>query len=460
MESDGVSDAALADLGAGFDGALILPEDPGYDDARTVFNAAIDRRPAVIAQCAGPPDIARAIRFGREHGLEIAVRGGGHSVAGMAITEGGIVIDLRRMNSVSVDPAARTARAGGGTTMGDFDRATQPYALACTGGRVSTTGLAGLTLGGGSGWLERTFGLTCDNLLSVTLVTADGSTLRAAEDENPELFWALHGGGGNFGVVTEFTFRLHPVSTITFALLLWEPAAGFDVGRAYRDFMATAPDEVGGGFLFCTAPPEDFVPESLVGHLACGVLLTYVGGEEAAREVFRPMLELGHACAEMAELPYADFQCALDDPPGFRNYWSAEYLDAVPDEVLKRFCERADQMITPSPSQLYLLPQGGAVSRGRADYPVPWRTASWVVHPYGMWSDATDDERGRRWVQETRAELRPWSTGAVYLNFIGHEGQERVVAGFGRANYERLAAVKRQYDPENVFHLNHNVRPQ
>jgi FAD/FMN-containing dehydrogenase len=451
--------AALDDLRRDFTGAIIVPADPAYEEARTIFNAMIDRRPGVIAQCANVNDVVRAVHFGRHLGLEIAVRGGGHSVAGRCLTEGGLVIDLRRMNAVSVDPEARTATVGGGATMSHLDRGTEPYGLATTGGRVSTTGVGGFIMGGGGGWLDRKFGLACDNLLSVELVTADGSVVRAREDENPELFWALHGGGGNFGVATAFTLRLHELSSVTAALLMWRPEAGPDVLRAYRDFMASAPDEVGGGALFLTGPTESFVPAPFVGKLAFAVLVIYAGPEAEARQVAAPMLALGHQGALIAEMPYAELQCMLDDPPGYRNYWSAEYLDTFPDEAVDLFCALAKDMIVPSASQHVLFPQGGAVGRAPAKYPLPWRHAPWIVHPFGLWQDPADDERARRWARAIRADLKPWSSGAVYLNFIGDEGEDRVVAGFGRENYARLANVKAQYDPENVFRLNHNIKP-
>ncbi len=451
--------AALGELRKGFTGEIIVPGDPAYDEARTIFNAMIDRRPGVIAQCAGVDDVVRAVHYGRNLGLEIAVRGGGHGVAGKSLTEGGLVIDLRRMNAVSVDPGARTVIVGGGATMRDLDRATEPHGLAAAGGRVSTTGVGGYTLGGGDGWLARKMGLACDNLLSVEIVTADGRVVRASQEESSELFWALHGGGGNFGVATSFTFRLHELSIVTAALLLWRPEAGLGVLRAYRDFIGSAPDEVGGGVLFLTGPREKFVPEHLVGRLALAVLVVYAGPEAEARKAAAEMLSLGHEGQMIAEMPYAELQRMLDDPPGYRNYWSAEYLDTFPDEAVDLFCARACDMIVPSASQHVLFPQRGAVGRGPSEYPIPWRHAPWVVHPFGLWQDPADDERARRWARDIRADLKPWSSGAVYLNFIGDEGEDRVVAGFGRENYARLARVKRQYDPDNVFHLNHNIKP-
>ena len=457
--ADRIDPTALGELRKGFAGELLTSDHPAYDEARQIFNAMIDRRPGLIAQCAGVEDVARAVRFGRDHGLEIAVRGGGHSVAGKGLTEGGLVIDLRQMHGVSVDPGARTATVAGGATMGQLDRATEPHGLATTGGRVSTTGVGGYTLGGGDGWLARKMGLACDNLLAAELVTADGSRVRASEQENPELFWALHGGGGNFGVVTSLTFRLHELSRVTVALLLWRPAAASDVLRAYRDFMASAADEVGGATLFLTGPAEEFVPGPLVGRLTFAVLVVYAGPEARAREDVAPLLALGHEGAFIAEMPYAELQCMLDDPPGYRNYWSAEYLDSLPDEAVARFCNRAEDMIVPSPSQHVLIPQGGAVARGPASYPVPWRHAPWCVHPFGLWENPADDARARQWAHDIRSDLKPWASGDVYLNFIGDEGVDRVVAGFGRDNYARLARVKAQYDPGNLFRMNHNIPP-
>jgi FAD/FMN-containing dehydrogenase len=454
--ADHIGTDALRD---GFAGEIIVPGDPGYDDARSIFNSMIERRPGVIAQCATVDDVVATIRFARERSLEVAIRGGGHSVAGKALTEGGIVIDLRRMNAVTVDPDARTATVAGGATMSHLDRAGESFGLATTGGRVSTTGVGGFTLGGGSGWLDRKFGLAWDNLLSVELVTADGSLVRAGENENTDLFWALHGGGGNFGVATSFTFRLHALPSVSAALLLWKPQAGPDVLRAYRDFVESAPDEVGGGLIYLTAPPEDFVPEHLVGKLACAVLVTYSGPEAEARKAMAPMLALGHDGEMIAEMPYAELQCMLDDPPGYRNYWSAEHLNVLPDEAIDLFCARAGDMVVPSPSQHVVFPLGGVAGRGDADFPISWRNAPWVVHPFGLWEDPADDERAKQWARDIRTDLKPCASGDVYLNFIGDEGEDRVMAGFGEDNYRRLAKIKSHFDPGNVFHLNHNIKP-
>lgn len=443
-----------------FGGPVLTPRAPGYDDARAIFNSMIDRRPAVVAQCETNADVSAALRFARDRGLEIAVRSGGHSVAGAGLSEGGIVLDMRRMNTVSVDPDARTARVAGGATWSNVDRACQPHGLATTGGRVSTTGVAGLTLGGGSGWLERKFGLACDNLLSVELITADGSTVIASEDENPELFWGLHGGGGNFGVATELTFALQPLPETTLGLLLWPFDAGSEVVSAYRDLVAGgAPDELGGGVLYITGPPEDFVPKHLVGNRTLAAAIVFAGDEAAARNAIKPLLDLKPDGEMIEELPYAEIQCALDDPPGYRNYWSAEHLAELPDRAIELFCSRAEDMIVPSPSQHALLPWGGAVADESAGWPLPHRRAPWVVHPFGLWEDPDDDERGIAWAKALCADMKPFATGDVYLNFIGDEGQDRVIAGFGAENYKRLASIKTKYDPNNVFKLNHNITP-
>ncbi|HEY3556503.1 MAG TPA: FAD-binding oxidoreductase [Kribbella sp.] len=444
----------------GFGGVLLQDGDPAYDEARSVFNAMIDKRPRMIAQCESAADVQAAVGYGVARELEVAVRGGGHGVAGTAVCDGGLVIDLRRMNSVQIDPEARIARVGGGARWCDVDRACTPFGLATTGGRVSTTGVAGLTLGGGSGWFERKWGLACDALVSVELVTADGRLLIADETRNTELFWALHGGGGNFGVVTSLTLRLQPLPTATLALLLWPGEAGPQVLRAYRDLIEQgAPDDLGGAVVYRTGPPEEFVPEHLQGKLVVGAAAVYAGTEAETREVFAPMFALAPEATMVAELPYDVLQSALDDQPGFRNYWSAEHLSALPDPAIQAFCERVVDMPSPSPSQQLLVPWGGQVQRAADTWPLPHRNASWVAHPFGMWERPDDDTRAIRWARDLCADLHEWASGYVYLNFIGNEGQNRVIAGFGQENYERLARIKCQYDPENVFHLNQNIEP-
>ncbi|MFE9473431.1 FAD-binding protein [Streptomyces griseofuscus] len=451
--------AALAALRADLTGDALAPEDPGYDAARAVFNAMIDRRPAVIARCAGAADVVRAVRFARELDLPVAVRGGGHGVAGAALGDGALVVDLRRMRGVTVDPVAQAVRVEGGATMSELDRATQPYALATTGARDSTTGVGGYVLGGGTGWLDRAFGLAVDNLLGVELVTADAERTHASADENPELFWALHGGGGNFGVATALTLELHELPLFCVASLLFLPEYGPWVVRVFREILRTGPDALGGAVLYLTGPPADFVPPRLVGRRLCLAQLTYAGGEEELRRLAGPLLAAPHAAQVLGPLPYAEAQCMLDAPAGLRNHWSAECLGALPDDAVDAYCALGDRMPAPTLTRHALLPQGGALASGPHTYPVPYRDAPWAVHPAGSWADPADDERCIGWVREVRAAVGPWSTGDVYLNFIGDEGPERVRAGLGAGNTLRLEKVKRRYDPDNVFRFNHNIRP-
>jgi len=443
-----------------FTGNVIAPPDSGYDDARQLFNGMIDRKPALFAQCRSVADVQSALAFGQERGMDITVRGGGHGVAGRALVDGGLVIDLRHMNTVTVDPDARTATIAGGATMGNLDRATEPFGLAACGGRVSTTGVGGYLLGGGDGWMARKLGLACDNLVSAEIVTASGEVVRASETENSELFWALHGGGGNFGVATAFTVRLHDLSTVTAALLFWPHERGEEVVRTYRDFMEAAPDDVGGAVLYMTGPDEEFVPDVLKGRLCCAILLICPGEEDVGRKALAPMLGLGHTGEMVAAVPYAELQCMLDDPPGLRNYWSVEYLSSLPDAAVAAFCKAAESMIVPSATQHPVFPQGGAIARGPAEFPIPWRHAPWAVHPFGLWESPADDARGIAWARGVRQVMKPWASGDVYLNFIGgDEGADRVIAGWGEENYSRLVKVKRQFDPDNVFRHNHNIDP-
>lgn len=411
MASPSKAGAALAALREELSGDVFAPGDPGYDDARTVFNSMIDRRPAVIAQCVDEDDVVRTVRFARDLDLPVAVRGGGHSVAGQALGDGAVVADLRHMRAVAVDPAARTVRVAGGATMSDLDRACRPFGLATTGGRASTTGVGGFVLGGGTGWLDRAFGLAVDNLRGVDLVTADGTPAHADADEHPELFWALHGGGGNFGVATSLTLALHDLPDFSIALLLYLPEFGPEATRTYRDVITNGPDEASGGVIYVTGPPAEFVPPRLVGTLLCVTLLTYAGSETDLRKLAEPLLALPHEAAVVGAMPYVDVQCMLDDPPGMRNYWSAEYLTGVPDDFVDVYCARGESVPVPTGTMHALFPQGGAIAAGPHDTPVPYRDAPWVVHPFGLWEDPADDERCIAWVRDVRADARPWSTG-------------------------------------------------
>ncbi|MFK0215007.1 FAD-binding oxidoreductase [Streptomyces sp. NPDC090298] len=454
-----VSESALAGLVEDLAGEVITPGDPGYDGARTLHNGMIDRRPSVIAQCASGADVSHAILFGREAGLPIAVRGGGHSVAGTSMIDGALVVDLRRMHAVVVDPEDMTVRVEGGATMAHLDHACQPFHVATTGGRVSTTGVGGFTLGGGSGWLERKFGLASDNLLAVDLVTAEGKHVRADAEEHPELFWALHGGGGNFGVATSLTLRVHPLPRMSMSMLLYLPENAPEVVRTFRDLGAAAPDAMGGGAIYLPAPPEPFVPEELVGRLVCGALFTYAGPVEELRAFAAPLFALKPEVEVVTDLPYVDLQSMMDDPPGLRNYWSAEFLREFPDEAVDVFCDRGAGIPASTAIQHVLFLMGGAVAAGPSDFPQPWRTAPWAVHPFATWEDPAYDGAARQWVHDVRADVRPWALDATYLNFVGAEGEQRIVSSFGEENFRRLTDVKAAYDPENVFRYNQNIPP-
>jgi FAD/FMN-containing dehydrogenase len=461
MSTDRAGDATLKELKDGFQGHVIVADDDGYEEARMLFNAMIDKRPEVIAQCASAGDVAAAVRFGRERDLPTAVRAGGHSVAGMSTVDGGLVIDVRDMKGTEVDAVARTARCGAGVTWAEFDQATQEHGLATTGGRVSTTGVAGFTLGGGSGWLERKHGLACDNLIAVELVTAEGEQLRASESENPDLFWALHGGGGNFGVATAFEFALHPVGPIVMAgLMLWPGERGREVMAALRESMETAPDELALAAVYVSGPPEEFVPPELQGELCCGVAVLWAGerpedGEPHAGRfrALEPAVDL------VGPMPYVEFQRMIDDPPGLRNYWTADYLDELTDEAIDAFASHSERMPVPSACQAIMFPWGGQAARVSADdSPMAQRDAQWVAHPFVLWESAEDDEQHLAWGRGISAEMKRFASGGVYLNFIGDEGQDRVRAAFGDS-YDRLARIKARYDPDNVFRFNQNIKP-
>ena len=443
----------------GFTGSALVPGDSEYDEARALFNAMIDRRPGVIARCATPEDVAAVLAHARRQELPVAIRAGGHSVAGMSTVDDGVVVDVRPMTGIRVDARERIARCGAGVTWSAFDRATQAFGLATTGGRVSTTGVAGLTLGGGSGWIERKHGLACDNLVAVELVTAAGEHVRASEAENPELFWALHGGGGNFGVATAFEFRLHEIGPMVYGgLALYDPDDGRDVLRALRDFSLSAPDESGMAFGYIACPPEPFVPEAWHGRIAAVLVGMWAGAVDDGERGFRPLLEAARPIVDLfGEMPYAELQSMIDDPPGKRNWWTGEYLAELPDPAVETFCSYSERMPV-SFTQSLALPWGGAVARLAGDWPLAKRDAAWVVHPFCVWDGAERDAEHIAWGREGREVFREWATGGTYLNFIGDEGEDRVRAGYGDA-YDRLAAVKQEWDPDNVFRGNQNIRP-
>jgi len=437
----------------------IEPADGEYDSERSLFNAMIDKHPALIARCATPEDVVTALDRARTDDLAIAVRSGGHSVAGMSTNDDGIVIDVRPMKGIQVDPAARTVRVAGGVTWGELDAATQEHGLAVTGGRVSTTGVSGFTLGGGSGWLERSLGLACDNLRAVEIVTPAGRVVRADATQNTELLWASRGGGGNFGVVTALELDLHPVGPeLVAGLMMWPADAAGDVARAYRDWAEAAPNELGSGVVMLNAPPEEFVPESLQLQPVVGVAVCWNGDHAAGTGAVTTLRDLGPSVDLVGPMPYAVFNSMLDDPPGMRQYWSAEYHEAMPDAALDIWMKYGASRPSPTTQQL-LLPWGGAVADRQAESALANRSSTWVSHPFATWEDPAADAEHRAWVKDFRTDIAPHANGGVYLNFIGDEGDSRIRAAFGDVNYRRLQQVKAEYDPENLLRGNQNITP-
>ncbi len=439
-------------------GGVHEPGSPVYEDCCTLFNAMIDRRPRYVVDPVAVEDVVAALAFAREHGLPVAVRAGGHSVAGLSLCDDGVVLDLRGMRDVEVDPDRRIARIGGGATWYDADRATLRHGLATTGGRVSSTGVAGLTLGGGSGWLERKHGLSCDNLVAAELVTWDGRVVRASEDENPELLWALRGGGGSFGVVTALELELHELGPEVYAgIMLFAGERAAELLRAWREVMRDAPEELSLAYALLPAPPEDGVPEHLHGRLTVFVIGMWAGDPAGGERALAPLRALGPDADLFGVTDYAEFQCSVDDPPGFRNYWTAESVVDLPDEAIDRIVTRAAGMQIDA-SQLFIVAWGGAIRRFGAEHsPLAGRDTRFIVHPLMLWNDPADDERCIEIARGFRADVQPWSTGATYPNFLGEEGTARMSAAYGEST-ERLAAVKAAWDPHGVFHTHQALR--
>ena len=446
----------------GFTGVVMRPGDEGYDDARTVFNAMVDSKPAVIARCSSASDVAAAVRYARSNDLTVSVYGGGHGVTGAAVAEGSLCVDLRGMKTVDVDPESRTVRAAGGLTWGELDAATQAHGLAVTGGRVPSTGIAGLALGSGSGWIERKCGFTCDNLLSAEVVTADGNVVTASDTDNPELFWGLRGGGGNFGIVTTFTFKLHEVGPMVWGgMLVFPPQRAAEVVRAYRDFVAGAPDEVGSGLAFVTAPHEEFVPEPARGHPMVGIICCYVGPPEDAPSAYKPLLDLEPVMAMVDVMPYVAVQGLIEagNQKGKFNYWTGDFYDAFPDEAVDVLVQLATQPASPY-TQIIVVPGGGAIARVDDNaMALGSRKAAFNLHFLGMWDDPADEQRNIDHIRNLAGSLKPWSTGAAYLNFLGDEGVSRIEASFGPEKFARLQQLKAKWDPTNVFRHNQNIPP-
>jgi FAD/FMN-containing dehydrogenase len=443
-------------------GNLCLAQEAGYDEARTIWNAMIDRHPGAVVRCRGAADIIRAVRFAREHGLLLAVRGGGHNIAGNAVCEGGLLIDLSPMRSVRIDPARRTARVEPGATLGEFDKEAQAFGLATPLGINSTTGVAGLTLGGGFGWLSRKFGLAADNLISVDVVTAEGELVQASATENSDLFWALRGGGGNFGVVSSFEFRLHPVGPMVLSGLIVHPfAPAKELLAGYRQAASKAPDELTVWVVLRQAPPLPFLPTEVHGKEILVFAVCYTGDEADGKRELEPLRALGEPIADVIGMqPYAAWQTAFDPllTPGAYNYWKSHNFMELSDGLLDTLAGHAARLPT-AECEIFIGQLGGTTSRVAVDATAyPHRNANFVMNVHTRWREPADERRSIEWARQLFAETAPHATGGVYVNFMPEDEIDRVSSAYG-ANYARLAALKAKYDPGNLFRLNQNVQP-
>jgi hypothetical protein len=453
--------ALASDAGLDLRGEVIEPDDPRYEEARKVYNAMIDKRPAVIARCADEADVAQAIRYGRERELDIAIRGGGHNGGGLGVVDDGLVIDLSLLKGVQVDQETATVQVRGGSLLKEVDEATHAAGLAVPAGIIGTTGAGGLTLGGGVGHLTRRCGLTIDNLLSAEVVLADGSRVTASDEEHPDLFWALRGGGGNFGVVTSFTFRSHPVHTVVAGPMLWPLERSADVLEAYREFLPSAPRELNGFFAFLTVPPAPPFPEELHLQKMCGVVWCFSGPKDESDAALAPARDWAPVALDGVQaMPLPMLQGAFDAlyPPGDQWYWRADFVAEIPDEAVERNVEFGERLPTWK-STMHLYPIDGAVHDvGESDTAWAYRNAGWAQVMVGVDPDPASAEALKSWTIDYWGALHPYSAGGAYVNFMMDEGQERVRATY-RQNYDRLAAIKKTYDPDNVFHVNQNIVP-
>jgi FAD/FMN-containing dehydrogenase len=456
--------AAANGLRATMEGKVVVAGDTDYDEARKVFNGRVDKRPAVIVQCAGAGDVAAAIAFAREHELSLAARCGGHSTGGFSSVDDGVVLDLRPMNAVEVDPDSRLVQAQGGTIWAELDAAAQDHGLAVTGGRVSNTGVGGLAVGSGSGWLERKLGLTCDLLVGAQVVTADGDIVRASEDENSDLFWAIRGGGSNFGIVTEFEFRAEPIGPMVMAGMLLHPRdAAPELIAFYRDLMATAPDELGGGVALIHAPPAPFVPDEWQFKPVTAIIVLWMGSAADAEEAVAPLKGYGEPIVDLVQpMPYTAVQQLLDGSaiPGVREYFRIDYLRELPSDAIDAWIAHAAKVTSPM-SQMVLEPLRGAESRvPDGATPLPRPDVPFAFHGLGHWLDPADDDKNIEWTQELGEVMSPWALDRALPNFVAEDDPaSRLRASYGEDTYRRLVEIKDRWDPENVFCVNKNIPP-
>ena len=445
-------------------GDLIQPDDPTYDDVRAVWNAMIDKHPALIARCTNSDDVIQAVNFARDNDVLLSVRGSGHNVAGSAVCDGGLMIDLAPMKDIAVDLENGTATAQPGVVFGELDQATQLAGLAVPSGIVSETGIAGLTLGGGFGWLSRKYGFTCDNLISAEVVTAGGELLTASSSENSDLFWGIRGGGGNFGIVTSFTFQLQAVGPDVMAgLILYPIEAAAEVLRFFRDYTASTPEELGTLAVFRLAPPAPFIPEALHGTPVLAIIVCYVGDIEEGGRVLQPLREFGSPIIDAIKpKPFIAHNTSLDpgQPSGMHYYWKSEYITEIADEAIDELVDAAANMTSPY-SRLALFQLGGAIQQhDEQAMAVSHRNAEYIIAINTGWADAQDSEHEMKWTHDLWTAIRPYSSGGVYVNFLSEDdGEDRVRAAYGAAKFERLIQLKSKYDPQNLFRMNKNIQP-
>jgi FAD/FMN-containing dehydrogenase len=457
-----IEEAQVQGLQASLRGTLIRPGDAAFDEARQIYNGTIDRHPALIARCVDAADVITAVNFARDSGIPLAIRSGGHNGAGLALVDDGLVIDLSLMKGVHVDAKAKTVRVEGGCVWGDVDHATHPYGLAVPSGFISTTGVGGLTLGGGVGYLTRKYGLTIDNLLSVDIVLADGRLITASADENADLFWAVRGGGGNFGVVTSFLFKGNPVSTVYGGPMFWPLEQADTVMKRWRDFIMSAPEDINGWFGFHFVPPVPMFPQEHHLKKVCIVTWCYTGDIERAEEVFKPIREWETPLMDfVGAMPWPVLQSLFDAlyPPGLQWYWRSDLVKEINDQAVEKHLEYAEQLPT-GHSTMHLYPVNGAAHRvGQHDTAWSYRDANFVQVIVGVDPDPTNNMRMTQWTQDYWDALHPHSAGAGYVNMMMEEGEDRVKAAY-RDNYDRLTAIKTKYDPRNLFRVNQNIKPQ
>jgi FAD/FMN-containing dehydrogenase len=451
----------IAQLADAVRGQVVTPGDEGYDEARAVYNGMIDRRPSAVVRATSAADVAATVDLARDAGLELAVRGGGHSVPGFGTVDDGVVVDLSAMRGVEVDPASRTARVQGGARWGDVNDATHEHGLATTGGIISTTGVGGLTLGGGIGYLARGHGLTCDNLLSAEVVTADGRTVVASEREHEDLFWAIRGGSGNFGVVTSFEFRLHPVREIYGGPMFFEVEDAEAVLRVYRDVIADAPEQLGAFPAWQIAPPLPFIPQERHGDTFLAFVSCWAGAPEDGERALEPFRDAAPVVAEhVGTMPYPALNSAFDAllPPGLQHYWKANFVNELTDELIRAHLDHGPSVPTVN-STMHIYPINGACHRVASDETAfAYRDATFATVIVGAWPDPADTDANVAWVRDYYAAISPLSEEGGYVNFMDADDEGRVEANY-RGNYARLVEVKRRYDPDNLFHHNQNIRP-